>query len=229
MTAPARQRPSLVVPDRLNRNSARVTALMPPEQAGLRLLERMRQQIGIESYADLRVLDFGCGVRFSQTIVNAGFELGHYAGVDNCRDVIDFLSAHARDLRLSYHFLDAHHPLYHPTGQALSETARLDVDDASFDVACMFSVITHQSPADSRSIFALLRRYVRPDGHLFFTAFVDDAVETFEDRSPERNCGVCVYRPAFLRRLVVDCGWRFVSSAPSEGALVQPSFVFRPA
>jgi hypothetical protein len=42
-------RPRLDVPDRLNRNSARVSAVMPPEQAGLWLLERMRQQIGLRS------------------------------------------------------------------------------------------------------------------------------------------------------------------------------------
>jgi SAM-dependent methyltransferase len=219
----------LVVPDRLNRNSARVTALMPAEQAGLELLERMRRHIRLASYADVRVLDFGCGVRFSQTIVNRRVDIRHYAGVDNSREVIDFLSTHVRDPRLSHHFFDARHPLYNSTGQPFSASASLPCDDASFDVASLFSVLTHQAAADSRAIFTLLRRYVRPDGHLFFSCFLDDAVETFEDRSPERNGGYCVYNPVFLHDLVVSCGWGLVSSAPADGPLIANAFVYRPS
>jgi SAM-dependent methyltransferase len=219
----------LVVPAHLNRNSATVTALMPPEQAGLRLLDRMRRDIGLESYAHVRVLDFGCGVRFSQTILNIGVAIGHYAGVDNSRDVIDFLSANVRDPRLSYHFLDARHALYNPGGQPLTGTTALPFAAASFDVASMFSVITHQAPDDARAIFTMLRSYLRPDGHLYFTCFLDDAVETFEDRSPDRNGGCCVYHPAFLADIVASCRWQLVSSAPPDGPLIASAFVCRPA
>ena len=129
------RRAALVVPPRFNRNSAT-----------LRLLERMRQQLGVDGYANRRVLDFGCGARFSQAIVNAGFTIGQYVGIDNCRQLVDFLDANVRDPRLSYHFLDAHHPLYNPAGVPLSAATRLPLADAAFDVACMFSVITHQYP-----------------------------------------------------------------------------------
>jgi len=222
------RRAALVVPPRFNRNSATVSALMPPEQAGLRLLERMRQQLGVDGYANRRVLDFGCGARFSQAIVNAGFTIGQYVGIDNCRQLVDFLDANVRDPRLSYHFLDAHHPLYNPAGVPLSAATRLPLADAAFDIACMFSVITHQYPEDSRAIFTLLRRHVAPGGHLFFTCFLDDTVATFEDRSPDRNGGYCVYNPAFLADLVAGCGWRFVTSAPPDGPLIAHAFVYRP-
>jgi SAM-dependent methyltransferase len=220
--------PRLVVPDRLNRNSARVNALMAPQDAGVALLERMRERIGIASYAGVRVLDFGCGVRFSQAILNTGLDIGRYTGVDNSRDVIEFLTAHVQDPRFSYHFLDAHHALYNPAGSPLSAATRLPVDDASLDIACLFSVITHQHPEASRAIFALLRRYLRADGHLFFTCFLDDAVDTFEDRSPEGNGGYCVYNPAFLGDLVAACGWRLGSTAPPDGPLIASSFVYQP-
>ena len=222
------RRPALVVPPRFNRNSATVSALMPAEQAGLWLLERMRQHLGIDGYANRRVLDFGCGVRFSQAIVNTGFAIGRYAGIDNCHELIDFLDAEVRDPRLSYHFLDARHALYNPAGAPLTEATRLPVADAAFDVACMFSVITHQYPEDSRAIFRLLRRHVDPGGRLFFTCFLDDAVATFEDRSPERNGGFCVYNPACLGELVAGAGWQLVSSAPPDGPIIAHAFVYRP-
>jgi SAM-dependent methyltransferase len=221
MTASMPDEP-LVVPDRLNRNSATVTALMPPEEAGLLLLERMRQRIGIDGFDDRRLLDF------SQAIVNRRVDIGHYAGVDNCHELIRFLAAEVRDPRLSYHFLDARHPLYNPTGSALSAASALPFAEASFDIACMFSVITHQHPEDSRAIFTLLRRYVRPDGHLFFTCFLDEMVATFEDRSPQRNSGYCVYNPAWLADLVAGRGWQLVSSTPVDGPLIQSAFVCRP-
>ena len=87
----------------------------------------------------------------------------------------------------------------------LAETARLPVGDTSFDIACMFSVITHQYPEDSRAIFTLLRRH-----------------------SPDRNGGFCVYNPAYLGELVADAGWQLVASAPSEGPIIAHSFVYRP-
>src|SRR5262245_54905340 len=111
----------LVVPPELNRNSAKVTALGPPEQTGARLLERMRQHVGLETYARARILDFGCGVRFSQAILNGGLEVGAYCGVDNHRPLIEFLQQNVRDRRFSYRFFDAHHPLYNPNGEKLTQ------------------------------------------------------------------------------------------------------------
>ena len=75
----------------------------------------------------------------------------------------------------------------------------------------------------------MLRRYVRADGQLFFTCFLDAAIAEFEDRSPERNGGFCVYNPEFLTRLVERCGWRLVARAPGHGPLIGDSFVGRPA
>lgn len=223
------RRQKLVVPARFNRNSATVTALMPAEESGAWLLERMRQHLDLDTYADKRMLDFGCGVRFSQAIVNKGLDLQSYLGVDNYREMIEFLQSSVRDRRLSFQFLDAHHALYNPRGKPLSPDMTLDGEEGSFDVVSMFSVITHQNPANSEAIFSLLRRYVAPQGALFFTCFLDPNIATFEDRSPERNGGVCFYNPDYLEAIVARCGWRKVRFAPSEGPIIANAFVFAPA
>jgi SAM-dependent methyltransferase len=218
----------LVVPEKFNRNSAKVTALMPPEESGLWLLERMRQRIGFSSYADKKLLDFGCGVRFAQAILNRNLPFGRYVGVDNYEEMIDFLRKNVRDRRFSFHYLDAYHALYNKTGKWLAPDTELPIKERDFDVIAMFSVITHQTPADSHAIFTMLRRYVKADGHLFFTCFIDDAIATFEDRSPERNGGFCFYNSAFLTKLVESCGWLCLDRAPREGPIIGDSFVFRP-
>ena len=219
----------LIVPEKFNRNSAKVTALMPPEESGLFLLERMRRRVGISSYAEKKVLDFGCGVRFAQTILNRNLPFGRYVGVDNYEEMIEFLRKNVRDRRFGFHYLDAYHALYNKTGKWLAPDTELPIKESDFDVIAMFSVITHQTPADSRAIFTMLRRYVKADGHLFFTCFLDDAIATFEDRSPERNGGFCFYNSAFLTRLVESCGWLCLDHAPGEGPIIGDSFVYRPA
>jgi len=217
---------TLKVPDKFNRNSINVTSLMTPEQSGAWLLERMRQQIGFETYADKKILDFGCGVRFSQAIINTSLPFGEYVGVDVCYEMIEFLQQRVTDSRFKFEFLNGFHPLYNPAGIVLSPDTRLPID-SDFDVACMFSVITHQHPFDCQSIFSILRRYVADEGHLFFTCFLDDSIPAFADRSPEQNGGRCFYNPAYLRRLAEDCGWQFVNRAPSEGPIIGDSFVFQ--
>ena len=101
----------------------------------------------------------------SQAILDTGFRIGAYTGVDNCRAMIEFLQRNVRDRRMSYVLLDAQHQLYNEAGQPMDFTTRLPLEEEGYDVASMFSVITHQHPADSASIFTLLRRYVRPEGH----------------------------------------------------------------
>lgn len=218
----------LVVPAEFNRNSATVTALMPPEESGLWLLERMRQQVGFDRYDGRTLLDFGCGVRFAQAILASDFRIARYCGVDNFLPMIEFLQKNVSDPRFSFHFLNAYHPLYNQLGKVLTEQSSLPVAECDFDLVSMFSVITHQYPAYSRAIFTMLRRHVAADGRLFFTCFLDDAIETFADRSPERNGGRCFYNRRFLTELVEASGWRVTGSAPAEGPLIADSFVCAP-
>jgi SAM-dependent methyltransferase len=219
----------LVVPGEFSRNSQTVTSLMTPEQSGVWLLEWMRLQIGFESYADKKVLDFGCGVRFTQAIINTDFPIGRYFGIDVSHPIIEFLQHNVRDRRFAYYCLDAYHPMYNPRGKVLTPETVLPIAEQDFDIVCMFSVITHQYPDDGRSIFAMLRRHVGERGYLFFTCFLDDSIGTFVDRSQQRNGGKVFYNPDFLTELVESCGWRQIGSAPSVGPLVGQSFVYRPA
>jgi SAM-dependent methyltransferase len=222
-------RPALVVPDRFNRNSGTVTSLMPPEQSGLWLLERLKERLSLTTLANTTLLDFGCGVRFSQALVNLRIPIGRYVGVDCYAEMIEFLRAEVGDRRFSYHVLDARNPYYNPGGQPLSPATALPVVERDFDVITLFSVITHQYPQDSEAIFTVLRRHVATEGRLFFTCFLDPALDGFEDRSPERNARRCFYGPDYLVSLVERCGWRVVSRAPGEAPLIGDSFLLRPS
>jgi len=162
--------PDFIVPQQFNRNSQKVSSLMPPQDSGAWLLERMRQRIGLKTLAASRLLDFGCGVRFTQAILNHRIPIRSYTGIDCFAEMIDFLRSTVRDPRFSYVLLDAHHPLYNPKGRPLSNETELPLPLHAFDVISLFSVITHQNPDDAAFIFSLLRRHTATQGASFSLA-----------------------------------------------------------
>ncbi|WP_217574819.1 methyltransferase domain-containing protein [Mesorhizobium sp. GbtcB19] len=224
-----RPSPDFIVPPKFNRNSHKISSLMPAEDSGAWLLERMRRQVGLRTLASSRLLDFGCGVRFTQAILNRKIPIGSYTGVDCFPPMIDFLRSGVRDRRFSFVFLDARHALYNPNGRPLTRETQLPLPLHAFDIVSLFSVITHQYPDDAASIFTMLRRHTAANGRLLFTCFLDDGIAEFEDRSPERNGGMCFYNPDFLARLVEGCGWRIVDRPPADPPLIAHSFICAPA
>lgn len=224
-----RGRSWFVVPERFNRNSITVTSLMTPEESGLWLLERLRKRLGAPTLARTHILDFGCGVRFTQAILNRKIPVASYTGVDCFPDMIDYLRSAVSDPRFSYYFFDALNPMYNSGGQPLGPATVLPVPRHDFDAITLFSVITHQYPQDGEAIFTILRRHVAPDGRLFFTCFLDPNLDTFEDRSPEQNAGRCFYNPTYLTSLVERCGWSVVNVEPAEPPLIGDSFLLRAA
>jgi cyclopropane fatty-acyl-phospholipid synthase-like methyltransferase len=90
-------------------------------------------------------------------------------------EIIEFLRESVDDPRFAYHHVNAHNELYNPEGDPLSEETELA--EGKFDVICLYSVFTHLAPHNYRSMLKLLRRYVKPDGRLVFTLFIDEPSE----------------------------------------------------
>jgi SAM-dependent methyltransferase len=165
----------LVVPSELCRN-----ATEDPEavvDAAVWLIGHMCEHIGVSDLGGLDVLDFGCGVRFTQAFLNRGVPVQDYVGVDVSRDVIEFLQSNVSDPRFEYFHLNAHNESYNPTGQPLSELTVPEIEERRFDLICLFSVFTHMVPADYSAMLRLLRRFVKPDGQLFYTLFINEKTD----------------------------------------------------
>jgi SAM-dependent methyltransferase len=162
----------LVVPSELCRNLIRdpVAAL----DAAVALIDHMSRHLGVADLGELDVLDFGCGVRFTEAFINRRVPIKHYVGVDVFPPVVDFLQNNVTDPRFEYFRLDAHNDLYNPTGKPMSELTVPEIEGRGFDLICLFSVFTHLAPHDYVSMLKLLRRYVKPDGRLFFTLFINE-------------------------------------------------------
>src|SRR5438046_3211368 len=80
-----------------------------------------------------------------------------------------------------------------------------------YDVIWLFSVFTHLCPEDTDALFAILRRYVRPSGTLFFSAFIRSGVERFEDKDPANPLLRAAYSEGYMRELATRNGWNVLS------------------
>jgi len=134
----------------------------------------MCEHLGLGDLGATNLLDFGCGVKFTQALLGNALPIRHYTGVDVYRDMIEFLRSHVNDRRFEYFHIDAHNELYNPTGERLTEDTKLPFGDRTFDVICLFSVFTHLAPSDFRVLLHLLRRHVGAHGRLFFTLFINE-------------------------------------------------------
>src|SRR4249919_1008923 len=116
---------TFVVPAKFLRNHPKVLELGPPADVGLRLIDYMCRRLGIADLDGLDMLDFGCGTRFADTLMNRAVRLRSYTGIDVQGEMIDFLSAQASDPRLSFFRFDARNPFYNRHGVAMTADTAL--------------------------------------------------------------------------------------------------------
>lgn len=188
-------------------------ARYPPEVTGFHLLESTRRRLGWESLKGRSLLDFGCGVRFARTIHNLGLPLDRYIGIDVHAQAIAWLQANLKNERFKFAHVDARNANYNREGKT-DPDALLRLDLPQCEAACMFSVITHQAPEEARLTLTQLRRVARAGGRLYFTAFVDEKVDGYTERIPDRPGMISTYAPETLIALVESEGWRIDAIYP---------------
>jgi hypothetical protein len=196
----------------------------PPEISGGYLLNTLCRRLGWPSLAGKRLLDYGCGVRFTRTILNLGMEIGLYAGVDVNEPAISWLQANVTDPRFRFEALDVKNQMYNPEGPVASDKHLLTkLGFTGFDAACMFSVITHQNPDEAKLTFAMLRESV-PDGVLYFTAMLEPEIDSYREATPDKPGLHSAYNPEFLIEIVETSGWK-VQATWERSNFQQPSFL----
>lgn len=132
------------------------------------------KRLGLTDLNGVSVLDMGCGWRMSKAILDNDLPVAHYAGIDVFAESIEFLSSNVSDERFSYYLLDSHNEMYNPGGKPLADFTELPVHEASFDLVWLFSVFTHLAPHDYAVMLKLLRPYVKPQGKLVFSVFLNE-------------------------------------------------------
>jgi len=207
------------------------------------LIEYVCEQLGLRDLSETRVLDVGCGVRFTQAFINRSIPIGQYVGIDVYKELINFLQSNVADPRFTFKHIDTHNAMYNPDGEPLVETTDLDIPERSFDLIWLFSVFTHLAPHDYVTMLKVLRRHVAPEGRLFFTLFIDENTGTghgytdkmshalaarseasvagqaapkpapFRDGDPSRPLVYALYSREHALELIEGTGWQPLSIA----------------
>ena len=106
--------------------------------------------------------------------------------------------------------------MYNPGGKPMVEHAALPFANEGFDAVCMFSVITHQAPDEAMAIFSLIRKSIMTR-HLYFTAFIDEKVDSYLDADSANPRHQSTYNHDLMRSLLAEAGW-------STERIYEPSF-----
>jgi len=216
------------LPEKFNRNAPDVQQLGPPADTGEMLLKYMAERVGVD-LADEDILDFGCGGRFTEAIITKSLRVKSYTGGDLYKDLIDYLSENVRDPRFSFFHPNFQNVFYNPEGLPIHRQTELPLD-RTFSLVCMFSVITHQNPMEATATFKLLRKYVRPDGRLFFSAAIEPEMERYGEKIESKPGSLSVYADGYMRDMLRGSGWTVDSFQPKNprGLPILASYVCSP-
>ena len=100
--------------------------------------------MGRTDLAGLDLLDVGCGVRFTQTLINRALPFASYTGIEVYQPIINWLREHVEthDDRFSFVHWNVQNSMYNPRAQPMSTYERLPVT-GHYDVIMGFSLFTH--------------------------------------------------------------------------------------
>ena len=147
------------------------------EKTGLRLLELISDELSIEDWKSIKLLDIGCGVRFTQTFLNTGMDIGGYCGIDIKEDIIEALQSEVTAEEYEFYYWHVYNNLYNKTGQKLSEIKLLPADVSEYNVASLISVFTHLNGPDSNDMLRILRASMKTGSKMLFSIFIDDEID----------------------------------------------------
>lgn len=216
-------------PPEFNRNSANVLAV-GLEKTGSTILNYGMELLGYADLSGKDILDIGCGTRFTQTIINHKMPVKSYTGIDIDQALTAYLQSAVTDQRFSFAYWPIYNQMYNPLGEKLTKKTPLPLPHhQKFDLIWMYSVITHNAPHETECLLHIARRYVRKDGTLLFSAFIDNTIRTFEDKIKGQPLFNAYYNENYLKKLATQAGWE-ITLAPNkkQDSVIQNLFFCRP-
>lgn len=140
---------------------------------GAEFLERLVCDAGLQP--GHRVLDVGCGIgRLALPLSQFLDADGSYEGVDPVASGIQWCNETITPVypQMRFKHLDVAHPLYNPAGALPTVGMRLPFPDATFDLICLVSVVTHLDLPEVLHYAGEVARLLAPGGRCFATAFL---------------------------------------------------------
>lgn len=184
----------------------------------------------VDSYqpvAGANWLDYGCGSKLVQGLMQRDCPQTSYFGVDVDSSMIGFLTASNLGPAFGFYSADLYSPAYNRSGKHLISEITLPTP-ADKDIITMFSVATHLYPMDLFGTLRLLRRHAKADALLLFS-YIPDERASFTDSAKRAPQAMVTYGEVLLDRLVEDAGWRVEAKCDKIPHTINNYYVCRAA
>ena len=197
-------------------------------ESGIQNLKGIVERTGRRDWSNQKILDFGCGVKFTQTLIQYHINVQAYVGMDVHQGIIQFLNNHVNRPNFNYYPVPFYNQMYNRKGKRLKAYSELPGKTKKFDLIILQSVLTHFAPDDFLALLLVLRRYVAQDARLFFTCRIDNNMEhDFCDVVPDKPLLKAFYKENFIRKMLNESGWNPLSLNPPSFKM-QHHFVCEP-
>jgi len=201
----------LSVPLELRRGSLRENEIKSIKSA-IANLKGIAERTGRSDWSNQKVLDFGCGVKISQTLVQYNINVGTYIGMDVHPGIIQFLKSHVNLPNFDFYRVPFRNEMYNPQGVELKLNSGLPGEIKDYDLIILQSVFTHFAPKDFWALLCVLRRYAAKDARMLFTCFIDNEMEQdFCDAVPDSPLLKAYYKEKFVLKMLKKSGWNALS------------------
>lgn len=179
-------------------------------------------------WSRLNVLDYGCGVKFTQALIQYAVDVQAYVGMDVFAPLVHCLAGNVLHPNFSFHTVPFRNEMYNPGGSELDRSVALPGSLLAYDLITLQSVFTHFNPRDFQALLHVLRRYAGVESRMFFTCFIDNSMSCdYRDLVPEHALLKACYSENAVRRMLEKADWRLLSHAPRSSQM-QNQFVCEP-
>ncbi len=178
-------------------------------------IKRIATLTGRTDWSKLNILDFGCGVKFTQALVQHDIEVLAYVGMDVFKEMIQYLNDNISRQNFHFYSVPFRNEMYNKAGKELMANSELPGNIKTYDLIILQSVFTHFNPTDFLALLLLLRKYAASDARMLFTCFINNDMEDdFLDSDPENPLFIAYYKERFIRDMLEKSNWKVVSLNP---------------
>lgn len=217
----------LHIPEEFRRGALRGDEKTSIESA-VNNLKRIATLTERDDFSNLKILDYGCGVKFSQALIQYEVEVRAFVGMDVFHQMIKYLNENVTMPNFEYHTVPFRNEMYNKNGVPLTATSELPGDIDAYDLFTLQSVFTHFNPTDFLATLQVLRRYAARDARMLFTCFIDnDQEHDFVDSVPGKPLLRAFYKEMFIREMLEASDWKIISLQP-PGFQMQHQFICEP-
>ena len=175
--------------------------------SGFETFRYVAELLDIPNFADYDILDFGCGVKSSQAILQFELPVKSYLGLDIDQEMIAYLQQEVKSPQLNYKTVPFASEFYQKEGQSMSPDFATTQINKKFDLIIIQSVFIHFTKAELESCLQMLKNLLKPGGKVFFTCLLGQLQEEdVKDLVPDSPLMKVSFKEAYMFELLKKAG-----------------------